>query len=164
MSSQDDQRQEFLRKLADTPGFPRGGIKGALDEAEARGEVKYLMPERIWGRSDQKGFYSSEKKLPGGVPYIIETGSAAEIERLTARAEKAEAEVARLKAAQGAADAGQIWAEVRSALTLFRERFTEAFATESYEMQSAKLDGLAQDVTGRIERRLRALAGPDGGE
>ena len=51
-------------------------------------------------------------------------------------------------------DVGSMWAEVRSGLSMFRERLVQAFDAGNYEVESARLDDVARRITERIEPML----------
>lgn len=59
------------------------------------------------------------------------------------------------------AHGGHVWSAVRSGLSRHRERLVQAFDSGSYEMEAARLDAVARDITEDIEpiiERYAALA------
>lgn len=59
------------------------------------------------------------------------------------------------------AHGGHVWSAVRSGLTRHRERLVQAFDSGSHEMEAARLDAVAREITADIEpliERYTALA------
>jgi hypothetical protein len=61
-------------------------------------------------------------------------------------------------------DGGTLWGEIRSGLSMYRERLVQAYGAGNYEREAAVLDDVARRIVDRVEQRVEGNTREASGE